>query len=126
MLPHLTNILRIKRDQFTLSQLHDLFDNSLDRHFKSQLNTVHLDEKLFYTTDELKQTTNIHLRIIQRRRGRARGTKSIVCSLLLLLDQGMIITLKKTWWDGKIGMHPTIVELVPAIRNSKKQTSRYS
>ena len=48
MLPHLTNLQRITRVQFALSQLHEPFDNSLDRHFKSQFDTVHLDEKLFY------------------------------------------------------------------------------
>ena len=37
MLPHLTNNQRIARVQFALSQLHDPFDNSLDRHFKSLL-----------------------------------------------------------------------------------------
>ena len=53
MLPYLTDQQRIAaRVQFTLSQLHDPFDNSLNRHFKSQLDTVHLDEKLFYSTDE--------------------------------------------------------------------------
>ena len=52
MLPHLTDKQRIARIQFALSQLHEPLAHALDRHFKSQLDTVHLNEKLFYVTDE--------------------------------------------------------------------------
>ena len=104
-----------------MSQLHDPFDNSLgDRHFKSQLDTVHLDEKLFYITDESESYYYQQpLEDSPKKKGKSKRF-IIKCMFLAATARPKYNHHTKTWWGGKIGMYP-IVEMVPATRNSKNR-----
>ena len=118
VLPHLINIERIKRVQFTLSQLHDPLDNSLDRHFKSQLDTVCLDENLFYTTDESETYYQLPLEDSSKKKGKSKKY-SIKFIFLAATARPSYDHHTKSWWDGKIGIYP-IVEMVPAAKTDQQ------
>ena len=114
LLPHQTNQQRISRVEFTLNRLHEPFDESLDRHFKSQFNCVHLDEKLLYCIE--KAQTYYQHPFEDSPKKEAKSNRYIIKCMFL----APIARPRYAWWHGKIGMYP-IVKVEQAKKNSKNR-----
>ena len=105
---------------FCVEHLQEPFcSDTLDRRFKLQLNEIHLDEKLFYVTTEKEDYYQHNLEEVPVKKGISKRFITR-CMFLAVCARPRYDPHSKTFWDGKIGIYP-IMELVPAINNSKNR-----
>lgn len=115
--PSLTVANQEERLQFSLR--HMLFSQDGNIQFTDMFDTVHIDEKWFYLTEDQRR---YYLELDEPDPHRQVKSKRFITKVMFLaaVARPRFDTFRNEWFDGKIGIWP-FVKIEPAKRNSRNR-----